>query len=172
MKVERTIAGVRSALSEGRGIGFVPTMGALHAGHLALMERARAESETLAVSIFVNPLQFGASEDLGAYPRDEEGDLQKCADAGADLVFVPSVEEMYGDDRATRVVVDRITEVLEGAARPGHFDAVAELTGGDLVRRSERTTGSRSAVATRTSTTPSASTRGPCIERCRKGFKS
>ena len=127
MKVERTIAGVRATLADTTDVGFVPTMGALHDGHMSLVERARAESGTVAVSIFVNPLQFAAGEDLEAYPRDEERDLALCREAGVDVVFVPSVEEMYPEGRATKVVVGRITDVLEGAARPGHFDGVATV---------------------------------------------
>jgi len=129
MRIERTVEGARAALdaTAGRSLGFVPTMGFLHEGHLSLIARARAENDSLAVSIFVNPLQFGPSEDLDSYPRDEERDLQLCEEAGVDVVFVPSVEEMYADERATKVVVGGITDVLEGAARPGHFDGVATV---------------------------------------------
>lgn len=128
MRVERTIAGVRAALGSIEGsLGFVPTMGFLHEGHISLMEKARADNDKVAMSIFVNPLQFGPAEDLDAYPRDEQGDLARCEAAGVDVVFVPSVEEMYAGDRSTKVVVGGITEVLEGAARPGHFDGVATV---------------------------------------------
>lgn len=127
MRVERTIADVRRALDGQGSLGFVPTMGFLHDGHLSLMDRARGENERLAVSIFVNPLQFGPSEDLEAYPRDEERDLKLCEGAGVDVVFVPSVDEMYAAERSTSVSVKRITETLEGAARPGHFDGVATV---------------------------------------------
>lgn len=127
MRVEGSILGMRDALASRVDVGFVPTMGALHAGHLSLIERARAESQNVVVSIFVNPLQFGPSEDLASYPRSHEADLEMCENAGVDVVFVPSVTEMYSEDRATGVSVGRITTVLEGAARPGHFDGVATV---------------------------------------------
>ena len=127
MKVERTIDEARLTLQGDGALGFVPTMGFLHDGHLSLMHRAREENERVAVSIFVNPLQFGPSEDLEAYPRDEARDLDLCERAGVDVVFAPSVEEMYPEGRATSVTVEGITDSLEGAARPGHFDGVATV---------------------------------------------
>ena len=127
MRVERTIAEARAALRGDGSLGFVPTMGFLHDGHLSLMRRAREDNERVAVSIFVNPLQFGPTEDLDAYPRDEERDLELCEQAGVDVIFLPSVEEMYPAGRATNVIVGGITDSLEGAARPGHFDGVATV---------------------------------------------
>jgi pantoate--beta-alanine ligase len=113
----------------GRRLGFVPTMGALHEGHLSLMRRAREEvgSEgAVVVSVFVNPTQFGPGEDLERYPRTLDADLEACASAGVDVVFTPSVEEMYpgGLDAAVTVEPGPLGEVLEGASRPGHFAGV------------------------------------------------
>ena len=112
-----------------RTVGLVPTMGALHAGHTSLIARARAECDVVAVTIFVNPLQFGDPDDIAAYPRTLDHDLA-CAEAGADVVFVPSVREMYPswpDPPATTVSVRGVSEVWEGASRPGHFDGVATV---------------------------------------------
>jgi pantoate--beta-alanine ligase len=129
VKVVDRIAGVRTALAPereaGRIVGFVPTMGALHEGHLSLVRAARARADVVAVSIFVNPLQFGRNEDLDAYPRDEEGDLRLLEAEKVDLVFLPTRDEMYRPGRSTRVRVSGVTEVLEGAHRPGHFEGVA-----------------------------------------------
>jgi pantoate--beta-alanine ligase len=126
-----TIAGVRSVLEEARGrgatIGLVPTMGALHEGHLSLIRRARAEDGFVVVSIFVNPTQFGAGEDLEAYPRDLERDLALARDAGADLVFNPPVPEIYRKDFSTWVEVQGLTQRLCGASRPGHFRGVCTV---------------------------------------------
>ena len=105
-------------------VGLVPTMGALHSGHQALMTRARAESDLVVASIFVNPLQFGADEDFVQYPRPIEEDLQKCEEAGVDFVFAPALAEMYPSAPEVRVVAGRMGAVFEGAARPGHFDGV------------------------------------------------
>ena len=105
-------------------VGLVPTMGALHSGHQALMTRARAESDLVVASIFVNPLQFGADEDFVQYPRPVEEDLQKCEEAGVDFVFAPALAEMYPSAPEVRVVAGRMGAVFEGAARPGHFDGV------------------------------------------------
>lgn len=103
----------------------VMTMGALHAGHLALVERARREGDVVVVTIFVNPLQFGAGEDLDTYPRDLDGDLERLAGVGADVVFAPTPDVVYPDgDPVVRVSAGRIGEVLEGASRPGHLDGV------------------------------------------------
>lgn len=112
---------------ESRTIGFVPTMGFLHEGHLSLMRRARAENAVLAVSIFVNPTQFGQGEDLDSYPRDLQGDLGKLEAVGADLVFAPSAESIYPIDYQTYVEVSEVTEGLCGASRPGHFRGVATV---------------------------------------------
>jgi pantoate--beta-alanine ligase len=118
-------AAMQLARSRGGAIGFVPTMGALHEGHLSLIRRARVETDHLAMSIFVNPLQFGPNEDLSAYPRALERDLEIAADVGCDTVFTPTAEEMYPDG-APSVTIDPgpLGERLEGAARPGHFRGV------------------------------------------------
>ena len=105
-------------------VGLVPTMGALHSGHQALMTRARSESDLVVASIFVNPLQFGADEDFVQYPRPIEEDLKKCEEAGVDFVFAPALAEMYPSAPEVRVVAGRMGAVFEGAARPGHFDGV------------------------------------------------
>ena len=111
----------------GHSIGLVPTMGALHAGHMSLVERARAQNDRVAVSIFVNPLQFGPGEDFRRYPRRLEDDLGRLAEAGIDAVYTPSPADMYPSGTATKVHVERLAEVLEGAHRPGHFDGVATV---------------------------------------------
>lgn len=108
-------------------IGFVPTMGALHAGHLSLIHRARKHCDRVVVSIFVNPLQFGPREDLGRYPRSFHADQQLCQDAGVDLLFVPSRQDMYPQDFQTRVIVSRLTQRWEGQARPTHFEGVTTV---------------------------------------------
>ena len=114
--------------SAGRTVGFVPTMGAFHDGHVALMRRARDERHVVVVSIFVNPLQFGPGEDLSRYPRDEDRDLSMAGELGVDMVFAPSVEEMYPAGHP-EVTVDPgpLGERLEGARRPGHFRGVATV---------------------------------------------
>lgn len=128
MKVVRTIAELRDELvAVATPIGFVPTMGALHEGHLSLVREARGRSETVVMSIFVNPLQFGPDEDFDRYPRGEDADLAAAEEAGVDLVFMPSVEEMFPSGRATTVHVDGVTDLFEGAIRPGHFDGVATV---------------------------------------------
>lgn len=131
MKVVESKADLRAALdaerSRGAIAGFVPTMGYLHDGHVSLMNLARAQCSTVAVSIFVNPLQFGPSEDLGSYPRSLDEDLERCAAAGADYVFVPTVKEMYSDPNPIRVVCGELGEKLCGRSRPGHFDGVATV---------------------------------------------
>ncbi len=131
MKVVRVIQEVRSAvLAERRNdrrIGFVPTMGALHEGHLALVDIARAETDVVVMSIFVNPLQFGPNEDLATYPRNEERDLTLARDRGVDIVFLPSVEEMYPPGRSTTVSIGELATAVEGTNRPGHFDGVATV---------------------------------------------
>jgi pantoate--beta-alanine ligase len=112
---------------ERRSIGLVPTMGALHAGHVSLVERARGENGVVVVSIFVNPIQFGPGEDFERYPRDLEHDSELLARAGADGIYMPAVETMYPRGAATRVRVAGVSEPLEGAARPGHFEGVATV---------------------------------------------
>lgn len=107
--------------------GVVMTMGALHDGHLELMKRARVECDSLVVTIFVNPLQFGAGEDLERYPRPIEKDLAACEAAGVDLVFTPTPTDVYPDEPIVRVAAGRLGEVLEGASRPGHFDGVVTV---------------------------------------------
>ncbi|MGA8849553.1 MAG: pantoate--beta-alanine ligase [Dehalococcoidia bacterium] len=108
-------------------VGFVPTMGFLHEGHLALVKRAKAENSTAIVSIYVNPTQFGPREDFGAYPRDLNRDLKLLRKGGADIVFVPSDDEMYPPEFNSWVDVEKVTERLEGASRPGHFRGVATV---------------------------------------------
>ena len=126
--VARTIADLRAALrAPAAPIGLVPTMGFLHEGHLSLVEAARAECPTVVVSLFVNPTQFGPNEDFEDYPRDEDRDLDLLGDAGADIAFIPSVEEVYPPGDSTRVRVGGLTEVLEGERRPGHFEGVATV---------------------------------------------
>jgi pantoate--beta-alanine ligase len=113
--------------AKGKWVGFVPTMGFLHAGHASLMHRARAENDVVLVSIFVNPLQFGPKEDFAAYPRDLERDLAICADEGVDVVFHPGVDEMYPEPTKVTVTAGEIGSILEGRTRPGHFDGVATV---------------------------------------------
>jgi pantoate--beta-alanine ligase len=113
--------------SRGGSLGLVPTMGALHEGHAALMREARRRASVTAVTIFVNPTQFGPKEDLARYPRDLAGDVDKCAGEGVSIVFAPDVAEMYPPDERTRVRVSALTDYLCGASRPGHFDGVATI---------------------------------------------
>jgi pantoate--beta-alanine ligase len=128
MQVVRTRAGLRAALASApRPVGLVPTMGWLHRGHVSLVERARAESGTVVVSIFVNPRQFGEAADFQRYPRNEARDLAACEAAGVDIVFAPDVDEVYHPGFDTRVTVGAIAGPLEGVARPGHFDGVATV---------------------------------------------
>ena len=128
MQVVETVSEVRRIR---RGLdgawGLVPTMGFLHEGHLSLVERARLENDHVGVSIFVNPTQFGPTEDLAAYPRDLERDLRLLEDAGAGLVWTPPVEEVYPPGFQTYVTVENVTKPLEGAARPTHFRGVATV---------------------------------------------
>ena len=133
MHIVNTIAQLRenigNARLQGMRIGFVPTMGNLHEGHLTLVKQAKQVSEYVVVSIFVNPLQFGANEDLDKYPRTPEQDAALLQGVGADLLFMPTVAEMYpvSLDLQTKVCVPDITTVLEGASRPGHFDGVSTV---------------------------------------------
>ena len=127
MEILRTAAAVRAWRSSGGTVGFVPTMGALHEGHGALVDIAARENDRAIVSIFVNPTQFAAGEDYTAYPRSEGADLALLEAHGAAAVFVPSVEEMYPPGGGAQVVPGEIAAPLEGAARPGHFTGVATI---------------------------------------------
>jgi pantoate--beta-alanine ligase len=131
MKTVATAADLRATLAawreKGQRIAFVPTMGALHAGHLALVDNARKSAGKVVVSVFVNPKQFGPDEDFERYPRDLEADAEKLREAGADLLFAPSVEEMFPAGFSTTVHVAGVSEGMEGARRPGHFDGVATV---------------------------------------------
>jgi pantoate--beta-alanine ligase len=128
MKVLSSISSFREARRKmGGTVGFVPTMGYLHEGHLMLVRRAKAENETAVVSIFVNPMQFGPKEDFARYPRDPERDLTLLDKEGTGLVFMPDAEEMYHQGFATWVDVEKVTERLEGSTRPGHFRGVATV---------------------------------------------
>lgn len=118
------VSGFRSA---GERIAFVPTMGALHAGHMALVAQAKLAGQRVVVSIFVNPKQFGPNEDLARYPRKELADSRMLAEAGVDLLWMPPVEVMYPEAHATNISVVGVSEPLDGAARPGHFDGVATV---------------------------------------------
>jgi len=130
MKTETTIQGLTASLAPARNtkkmIGFVPTMGNLHEGHLTLVRAAKKICDIVVVSIFVNPIQFGAGEDFDSYPRTLEQDSLLLADVGCDIIFAPSVEQMYGSQpRLTNISVGQITDDLCGKSRPGHFDGVA-----------------------------------------------
>jgi pantoate--beta-alanine ligase len=117
----------RTARAEGRILGFVPTMGALHEGHLSLVRAAKKQCQPVVVSIFVNPKQFGPSEDLAKYPRTMEADAAKLADLGVDAIFAPSTAEMYPDGFRSYVHVEGLSELLEGRSRPGHFRGVTTV---------------------------------------------
>ena len=127
MRTTDTIPALRKARAGFKTIGLVPTMGYLHEGHLSLVRRAKAECVAAAVSIFINPTQFNRPDDLAAYPRDLDRDLALLAEAGADLVFVPSVETIYPRGFDAKVVIGGVSEGLEGGARPGHFEGVATV---------------------------------------------
>ncbi|WP_294212014.1 pantoate--beta-alanine ligase [uncultured Sphingomonas sp.] len=131
MQTVRDLAGLRDAVAafraEGATIALVPTMGALHAGHMALIEAARRPGTKVIASIFVNPKQFGPNEDLARYPRREAADARLLADHGCDLLWAPPVEVMYPEGFATNVSVTGVSDGLDGAARPGHFDGVATV---------------------------------------------
>jgi pantoate--beta-alanine ligase len=130
MRTVRTVGELRAALAARRGagdIGLVPTMGYFHEGHLSLMRQARADCTTVVVSLFVNPAQFGANEDLGSYPRDEPRDAELAAEQGVDLLFAPSADEVYPPGFSTTVEVRGLTDVLCGAHRPEHFSGVTTV---------------------------------------------
>jgi pantoate--beta-alanine ligase len=131
LPVARTVAALRAQVrawrSAGETIGFAPTMGALHEGHLSLVRLAREHADRVVASVFVNPTQFGPNEDFDAYPRDEASDAGLLAGAGCDLLYAPSVGEMYPSGFATTVTVSGVSEPLDGAARPGHFAGVATV---------------------------------------------
>jgi pantoate--beta-alanine ligase len=127
VKTVRTIEELRAELAGRAGIGLVPTMGAFHEGHLALIRAARAECETVVVSVFVNPAQFAPCEDLERYPREEERDAALAEEAGVDVLFAPPVEELYPPGFQTWVDVEELGAMLEGAHRPGHFRGVATV---------------------------------------------
>ena len=128
MQILETVAATRAAVrAASRPLGLVPTMGFLHDGHLSLVRAARRDCATVAVSIFVNPTQFGPQEDFASYPRDPARDLAMLREAGVDLAFVPPVAEIYPPGFDTTVTVGGVTAVLEGAARPGHFQGVATV---------------------------------------------
>ena len=131
MKIVRTVAEVREALRDPRGrgerIGLVPTMGAFHAGHIALMRAAREASDTVVVSLFVNPSQFNAAEDLARYPRDEVADASMAEGEGVGVLFAPAGDQLYPEGFDTWVEPGSLADVLEGAVRPGHFRGVATV---------------------------------------------
>lgn len=128
MKVVRTLKELRQVRAGYAGeVGFVPTMGALHAGHQSLMARARQECAKVVVSVYVNPTQFGPGEDFTSYPRTERADLELCASAGVDLVWLPASEELYPEGSQTYVELERLGKLWEGASRPHHFRGVATV---------------------------------------------
>lgn len=131
MKIVNTIAQLKSIVhetkKEGKSIGLVPTMGFLHEGHLTLAARARKENDLVVMSIFVNPTQFGPNEDFESYPRDLERDTRLAESIGVDIIFAPSVEEMYPEDGGISIRAGRQSEILCGASRPGHFDGVLQV---------------------------------------------
>ena len=131
MEILRTVEQLRSAVArakaEGLSIGLVPTMGALHKGHLSLVEKARDENDVVVVSVFVNPTQFNNPDDLRTYPRTEEADCALLRAAGVDYAFIPSVEEIYPEPDTRVFDLGPVAEVMEGAMRPGHFNGVAQI---------------------------------------------
>lgn len=131
MKIIRTVEGLKTDVGKAReaglSVGLVPTMGALHAGHLSLVERARAENDIVVVSVFVNPTQFNNPADLATYPRTEEADSQLLDAAGVDIVFMPTVEEVYPEPDTRVFNLGPVAEVMEGKMRPGHFNGVAQI---------------------------------------------
>ena len=131
MNVIRTVSELRQAVADAKAkgltVGLVPTMGALHAGHLSLIDRARRECGFVVVSDFVNPTQFNNKEDLITYPRTEAADCEKMDNAGVDVAFIPSVEEIYPEPDTRVFDLGPVAEVMEGAMRPGHFNGVAQI---------------------------------------------
>ncbi len=131
MKIIRTVEELRrevaTSRAQGCSVGLVPTMGALHAGHVSLIDKARADNDIVVVSVFVNPTQFNNPDDLRTYPRTEEADCQKLQAAGVDVAFIPSVEEVYPEPDTRVFELGAVAEVMEGAMRPGHFNGVAQV---------------------------------------------
>ncbi|MDE6371327.1 MAG: pantoate--beta-alanine ligase [Duncaniella sp.] len=130
MEIIRTVAELQQRLDEARSkgsIGLVPTMGALHAGHMSLIERARRDNDTVVVSVFVNPTQFNNATDLATYPRTEEADCALLEKGGVDFAFIPTVEEVYPEPDNRQFDLGPVAEVMEGAMRPGHFNGVAQV---------------------------------------------
>lgn len=131
MKKIKSVDEIKAIIKEikksGKTIGFVPTMGYLHEGHISLIKRARSENDVVVVSVFVNPTQFGPNEDYDKYPRDEDRDSKLCMDAGCDILFMPNKDDMYRQNYSTYVEVFGLTEGLCGAKRPGHFRGVTTI---------------------------------------------
>ena len=131
MKVIRTVEELKSVVgalkAEGKSVGLVPTMGALHDGHVSLMEKARGDNDVVVVSVFVNPTQFNNPDDLRTYPRTEEADCARMRDAGVDIAFIPSVEEIYPEPDNRVFDLGKVAEVMEGTMRPCHFNGVAQI---------------------------------------------
>lgn len=131
MEIIRSVSGLKEAVArfkaEGRSVGLVPTMGALHAGHISLVDRARRENGAVVVSVFVNPTQFNNATDLATYPRTEEADCAKLREAGVDIAFIPTVEEMYPQEDTRVFDLGEVAAVMEGPMRPGHFNGVAQV---------------------------------------------
>jgi pantoate--beta-alanine ligase len=126
-RIPRMMSAARELRADGKRIGFVPTMGALHEGHLSLMARAREMCDTVVVSIFVNPTQFGPNEDFDQYPRDLAHDAELAFTRGVDFIFAPTPDDMFTKRFATYVIVERLSDKLEGASRPGHFRGVTTV---------------------------------------------
>lgn len=131
MEILRTVAELRDRVAnhrrQGQTIGFVPTMGALHAGHISLVDRARNENDVVVVSVFVNPTQFNNPHDLSTYPRTEQADAEKLEAAGVDYAFIPTVDEIYPEPDTRQFDLGPVAQVMEGAMRPGHFNGVAQV---------------------------------------------
>lgn len=131
MRIVRTVSELekltREAREAGKSVGLVPTMGALHAGHMSLIDRARRENDTVVCSVFVNPTQFNNPDDLRTYPRTEAADSAKLESAGADIAFIPTVEEVYPEEDTRVFDLGAVATVMEGAMRPGHFNGVAQI---------------------------------------------
>lgn len=131
MEIIRSVSGLKEAVArfkaDGRSVGLVPTMGALHAGHISLVDRARRENGAVVVSVFVNPTQFNNAADLATYPRTEEADCAKLREAGVDIAFIPTVEEIYPTEDTRVFDLGEVAAVMEGPMRPGHFNGVAQV---------------------------------------------